>query len=1022
MKRKFARSAMAGLCSGVSIAALVAAPTFAQDAEVIPLPTEASEETRDQVVVTGSRIRRNEFTSASPVQVIDPTLGELRGAFDAATLIQSSSIAAGSPQITSAISSNFVTNGGEGAQTISLRGLGAERTLVLLNGRRAGPAGTRGAVNAFDLNVLPQSVISSVEILKDGASSIYGSDAVAGVVNIITKRNQDGFTLDGFGSMPLKDGGEEFRAAATWGKEFSRGHIQASVDYFRRNELARGQRDYLNCGEDNYFTTTGGRADAVDPRNGQFKCTNLLWGHVWTYNYPVQAMFNPVTGAPMSSPVLIQYNYAGDNLHLYLPPFAAPTNDDEIGLPAGFFPVNYDRLSYALANSQHPFTAADTVIPKTELFTFYIDGAYQLGENVEVYAEVLGNRRESYVNSSRQFWQFGFPEDWCGFGFGDPLAEGWSGCILISPTPYTDHSDSSQRVDYLRALGGMRGDMPGDLLPGWKWDVYAQHSRNKGKYRAQRILQDAIDSQDDRGFSGVPCAGTTLPVSGRPCLDINWTDPEFLRGNLTDAQRAFLFDFEEGLTVYTQTYVEAIFDGDVIDLPAGTVKAAIGATWRRDEINDTPGPITLAGNAWGSSSAGITAGSSRTTEVFGEVDLPLIKDAPMIQSFTVQGAARFTDVSTFGSDVTYKVGANWQVNDWLRFRGTYGTSFRAPALFELFLADQTSFAQQRLIDPCITWGLNLANGTISDRIAANCAADGIPDDHTGAGISATVITGGGFGILEAETSKAKTLSVILTPTNLFGDRTTVNVAVDYFDIEVNGEIAQLGASSIIVGCYDSEFFPNEPLCDLFERGQDGNPLNIRNVRDSFINVNSQRNKGIDFTLRAQHELGRGLGDIDILSQFTLQLRDDIALFEGTVQENNGLVGDPKWVGDLNFLWKKDSWTFFWGTQLVGPASNIDEFLERFTVTQYANGLPCRATAILGTFCVQTGVDMVAYHSASIRKEFDRFSLTVGAANLFDKVPPAVSANSTVNRIGVSAFTSQYDYRGRRIFANASIQF
>ncbi|HMO87442.1 MAG TPA: TonB-dependent receptor, partial [Lacipirellulaceae bacterium] len=520
------------------------------------------------------------------------------------------------------------------------------------------PAGTRGAVNAFDLNVLPQSVISSVEILKDGASSIYGSDAVAGVVNIITKRNQDGFTLDGFGSMPLKDGGEEFRAAATWGKEFSRGHIQASVDYFRRNELARGQRDYLNCGEDNYFTTTGGRADAVDPRNGQFKCTNLLWGHVWTYNYPVQAMFNPVTGA----------------------------------------------------TPQPPSTAADTVIPKTELFTFSTAGAYQLGENVEVYAEVLGNRRESYVNSSRQFWQFGFPEDWCGFGFGDPLAGGWSGCILISPTPYTDHSDSSQRVDYLRALGGMRGDMPGDLLPGWKWDVYAQHSRNKGKYRAQRILQDAIDSQDDRGFSGVPCAGTTLPVSGRPCLDINWTDPEFLRGNLTDAQRAFLFDFEEGLTVYTQTYVEAIFDGDVIDLPAGTVKAAIGATWRRDEINDTPGPIPRAGNAWGSSSAGIPAGSSRTTEVFGEVDLPLIKDAPMIQSFTVQGAARFTDVSTFGSDVTYKVGANWQVNDWLRFRGTYGTSFRAPALFELFLADQTSFAQQRLIDPCITWGRNLANG------------------------------------------------------------------------------------------------------------------------------------------------------------------------------------------------------------------------------------------------------------------------------------------------------------------------
>jgi iron complex outermembrane receptor protein len=148
---------------------------------------EATPAGKGEIVVTGSRLRRDERTSADPLTVIDPTVQTREGRLDTAEILQSSPLAAGSTQITSTISSNFVVNGGEGVQTISLRGLGANRTLVLLNGRRAGPAGVRGGVSAFDLNVIPQDVIQSVEILKTGASSIYGSDAIAGVVNLITK-------------------------------------------------------------------------------------------------------------------------------------------------------------------------------------------------------------------------------------------------------------------------------------------------------------------------------------------------------------------------------------------------------------------------------------------------------------------------------------------------------------------------------------------------------------------------------------------------------------------------------------------------------------------------------------------------------------------------------------------------------------------------------------------------------------------------------------------------------------------
>ena len=144
--------------------------------------------TVEEVVVTGSRIRRDTFSSTSPIDVLSVDIAELQGVEDLAGLLQTATVASGSSQVTAASSTAFVQAGGTGAQTISLRGLGANRTLVLLNGRRAGPAGIRGQVSSFDLNTIPLSAVENVEILKDGASSVYGSDAVAGVVNIITDK------------------------------------------------------------------------------------------------------------------------------------------------------------------------------------------------------------------------------------------------------------------------------------------------------------------------------------------------------------------------------------------------------------------------------------------------------------------------------------------------------------------------------------------------------------------------------------------------------------------------------------------------------------------------------------------------------------------------------------------------------------------------------------------------------------------------------------------------------------------
>src|SRR5690606_21829512 len=175
---------------------------------------------------------------------------------------------------------------------------------------------------------------------------------------------------------------------------------------------------------------------------------------------------------------------------------------------------------------------------------------------------------------------------------------------------------------------------------------------------------------------------------------------------------------------------EAFVTGDVMDLPAGPLSTALGVHYQSDEIRDVPGEITLAGNAWGASSAGITEGDDNTVAVFGEVIVPLIADQPGFRNLSLSASSRYTHVASYGDDTTYKIGLYWQIVVSVRMRASQGTSFRSPALFELYLADQTSFPSQRAVDPCINWQANLDAGSISQRIADNCAADGIDRKST----------------------------------------------------------------------------------------------------------------------------------------------------------------------------------------------------------------------------------------------------------------------------------------------------
>jgi len=963
----------------------------------------------EEVVVTGSRIRRSKISNSAPVDVIRAEKGQLQGIMDVGALLRTSTIASGSQQVTSATSAEFVQSGGLGAQTVGLRGLGANRTLVLLNGRRAGPAGVRGEVSSFDLNVIPLSAIERVEVLKDGASSIYGSDAVAGVVNLITKK-EDGGNIDVFYSQPQRSGGEELRVNATYGKVFDRGSFRVTADYYRQSELARGDRDYFQCGEGYFFDPeTGERADAVDPRTGEFACQDLLWGHVWVYDYADDSNLQPAANT------LIQYDRNND-LAGHIPGIP----DGNFSAPdSRWYQVNYDKASAGVADYDHPFQNEQALIPKVETFTGFAEAEYELTDTITAYAEVLLNRRKTQKNSYRQFWTYTYNSNYLAFagqdvgeGNANPLADGWTGENWLSPTAITDHNDSSVEVDYMRFVGGLKGDF-GGFIPNWNWDVSAQYSKSDATYTDDQILDDAIAMTAFR--TDLCGAGELTPISGRQCVDVDWLNPDVLGGVLSDAEKGFLFDTETGTTLYKQFTVDASASGELFELPAGIVAMAVGFQYQNESLDDTPGHVTLAGNAWSASSAGRTFGDQKTWAVFSELEIPLISGKKFIEDLSFNVSARHTSISTSqsgvefasDSDQTYKLGLNWQITPEFRLRATRGTSFRAPAIYESFLADQTASLRQSAADPCLRWGLGLQNGTTSQIVADNCAAEGIPDDHVAA-ISATVVTKGGAENLVPETSVSKTIGLVWTP-----EWADLTLTVDYFDITVSGQIDQIGGTDIAKLCYESRDFANEPTCDLIQRA-DGSGLlpanTVEFINDNFINIATQESRGLDIQLA--YSVDTKIGFLTVDTQHTIQFEDITEVLPGSFIDENGEAGEPKYTGSFDVYLEREKWDFFYGVDFIGRTSNVESWGGN-TSTYFSVPI-----------IVPLEVPFWHYHSASVTYKLnDDMKILFGVNNMFDRKPPRLwNNNSEIENVGDSAFYTQYDWYGRRFFLNLKYDF
>jgi outer membrane receptor protein involved in Fe transport len=974
------------LAMAVSVASTVLISSnavFAQ--ETSSLDEVESTEIQDRIQVTGSRIRTDSFASDSPIDIISIEEAEQGGLKTVGELLRTSTAAAGSSQLIGALGVGFVTDGGAGTETVSLRGLGANRTLVLLNGRRAGPAGTKGAVSGFDLNTIPLSAVERIEVLKDGASSLYGSDAVAGVINIITKKGDSkSVTVDI--SQPQESGGEDKRINFTWGEEFSKGSIRATVDYRKTSELVRGDRDFLDCTERLYTAADGSSADPIDPRTGKAHCSESGFG-IWLAG---------VGATNVASGMQLAYDYDGffaANGYDSMNDTASAAGD--LTTPDGFYPVSFGGETEGWWSLDHPFRDNRTMSPENTTYSAMVTGEYQLTDDILGYAEFLHTSRNTKQRGYRQFWNADV-----GFQFSSQY-DGFDGDAYLLTVALTDHYSQDVTVDYTRAVIGATGS-----IGFWDWDISFQNSYNDGEYINDIILSDSLVMSQFHVANGTTCSGEVTEFSGKTCVDLPWTDPEFLYGNHTAEQREFIYGQDIGNTIYKQRTLEGYITGDLYELPAGEVGAAFGFSIQKDEIDDTPGENTLNGNSWGLSGAGRTAGSQISRAIFGELKIPILEDITGIKALDGSVSARWTDVNTYGSDTTFKVGLNWTIIDGLNIRMNRGSSFRSPALFELFLADQTGFGGQLTIDPCLDYVAELAAGNISDLQAANCSVD-VPEDYTIGGSSALLVTSGGAGRLEAETSVNENIGIVWT-----SPEDTYAFSIDYYDIRITGEVASLGGSDVTNGCYTSVIFSTEPLCDLITRrdGSDNNDFGVEEVRGGYINVADQVARGIDYNFSYDEEFG--FGSIRLSLEHTMQIERTFKLFEDS-DENNyiGENGNPKHTGNVRLTYtSNDDYSVTWTANYYDSTNDYE---------YYSNGNQTTFDSEPVTFVDET--PWVTYHSVSGYKSFENgFDVTIGIANLFDKAPPIISSAGL--DVGNAALYSQYDFVGRRFFANVEYNF
>ena len=1031
------------LATSASVIALgVSAPVFAQDDEVEQIADDDSAlddaADDDTIVVTGSRIRKNTFTSTSPLQSVDAeTVADL-GLVDIQDVLQNTTVVQG-VQLDQQFNANFVSNAGPGGSAVSLRGLGADRTLLLINGRRVAPAGIEGAPSFPDTSILPSSMLQRIDILLDGASSVYGSDAVAGVVNVILRDEFEGVQLDAFRTVPFENAaGTEQRYSIMIGDTGERGSFIVSAEYVHFEEMRGNDRDWM-------FATDFGPDAFLLPNGG----TRSLAGPVDFVPQPDGSLRRQF-GDGTRSQQFAAFPFGG----VLIP--RPGTANPAFGVFGNF--ENWDGDGDQLDGPATLIRQGDQFLPEFQRFNVFATAKYDLSdwvEGTEAFLEFNMSNRQARVESSQaEILDVQVTTDNL---FSPFTAFGQTANVTVRPfQPFRDENNSE--LTQYRLFAGLRGDMAFGNLPDWDYEISAGYTRSQGFSERTGLRENEFLRSLDHvldGSGNIVCSDPVPNPNGplasletvEPCIPFNAFDPGLypLDGSIpqiTSANDPRVIDYLRGVrtidTFVDEAIITGFFTGPIFELPAGEVKLLLGGEARETALETRADDTAARGLLSGFFLDRPSNGSVAIWELFGEIFIPVFKDSALGQNLELEGAGRFTNHEFYGSNFTYSGKMSYSPVDFLTINSTVGSSFRAPGLRELFLEGQSGF--QNVTDPCVVPGLAQtdtdmdgvtdtytpgapnADGTFENdgrdpQALANCVTEGIDPTMLGIGItpgSAEVFRAGNIG-LDPETSFAFSGGIVFEQP--FSDAFDLRLSATYWDIKVKGAVLTPTAQFLVTSCYTSANFPNDPFCtrrvrdpnDMFLSEIDATPFNIAQDKASGIDINMSYNQ--DFTLGGE-AFNIALDTVSTLTRRT----NDTTILPGApavFDEDAGEIGLPKWRSTATARLNWEDFTLFWQARHIGKQR--DELEER-----PAN---CFDPSMGIDFERCYSVPHVVYHDASVAWRKENFTIRVGVNNVLDKAPPQVDEdvsgllNSRSVPIGVG-----YDYIGRRAFFNVTANF
>lgn len=775
------RSAVrAGLLPAAIAFALAPALAGAQE------QAEGNPTTLDRIEVTGSRIRGANMETQQPIISLTRQDIEKQGFTSVADILQNLT-SAGSP----AISRSEALASGEdvGGYYIDIRNLGAQRTLILLNGKRLG-ATTSGLQ---DLSQIPMSAIDRVEVLKDGASAIYGSDAIAGVVNVITRKRFEGAEADAYIGQFSEGDGKTQNYSFTMGSTNDRGGVTLSVEYYKQEPVFAKDRAF----------SAFGNAGPNYPGSG------------WSPVSQNGSWFGPC--GPGGADTWCTLRDGGDpsNVADYVPHTAADN---------------------ANANQQMMLM---TGIERRSVFA---NANYDITDNITFNADVLYNHRTTDQQIAGYPYQSG--------SFDTPL----SGDSAFNPMPGTDIDfrrrlwevprTTKSDLETYRFAGGLSGffDIGGKT---WDWDVGALLNRNNVTKTGHGDMS-LIASRQALGPSfinadGVAQCGTAAdPIGLDACRPWNPLLPYGVsgQGSLADPDlQKFLFPYFTDTGITRTTSYTANLSGSLFELPAGDLGIAVGYEHRREQGRFVPDAFAQSGESTGLA-ATTTEGSYNLDEFYLELNIPVLADVAFAKELSFNVAGRYSDYSNFGDTTNGKFGFTWRPIDELLVRGTYAEGFRAPSINDLYGGIGSSF--ESYTDPCGIGAVNSVNGN------AACTGAGVPLGYVqlGQGLQPCTtypcqtpdqfISGSNADLLP-ETSKSKTVGLVWSPRWVEG----LDISLDWYHYELTDMIIQDSVDRILRDCY---VLGNAARCASVERAADGH---ITNMFFGLTNLGQMETEGYD---------------------------------------------------------------------------------------------------------------------------------------------------------------------------------